>query len=141
MVRTGSQGPPSVMPQDLPPGYAADPPGRRGIKAGVFENRVPDLRAWWRLAKGQPEHPPRRSWTDARCSRHPKVGNGWLRGTQEADRQPNSSGGGYARFTPGIAGDARPCTGARTGPRMGSCSTKSHRRCCASCFGRSRVHR
>jgi transposase len=55
IVRTGSQW--RMMPHDLPPWYTVYQQGQRWITAGVFEDRVHDLRVLLRLAKGKKEQP------------------------------------------------------------------------------------
>jgi transposase len=55
IVRTGSQW--RLMPHDLPPWYTVYQQARRWIETGVFEDRLHDLRALIRLAKGKQEQP------------------------------------------------------------------------------------
>ena len=55
IVRTGAQW--RMLPNDLPPWYTVYQQAQRWIVAGVFEDRVHDLRALLRLAKGRKEQP------------------------------------------------------------------------------------
>jgi transposase len=55
IIRTGAQW--RMMPNDSPPWSTVNQPAQRGLKAGVFEAMVQDLRVPWRLAEGRNEQP------------------------------------------------------------------------------------